>query len=716
MGTPTYNVASNQSNNVHQAAPGWCVAFVRFKNPVCGYSTNQSLLETKPLLIVENDCTSVLINNPKNSFAKTMTVTVKVGDIYYYNAVAPGDWVCAWMSDDQDAIANIVNILDSSSLGFQKQPSTAAANGDNTSQLNNFTSGFKFLGRVVSVNDNDYMAGTKRIVNQTIVCQAFLELASSVYFTYPATVGRFTNENSTTSADYDAAEASYTNLLVGQTALLIGKKRFANFSEQFFQFMVNASNDPTQQLSPDKVIQFLAVLLLGMKSGQLGVDSRLGPFSGNFNDAISVPSIISQITGLPNAIYLWQFYNIVLGLQQFTKAATAQSTAGNKPTAKNLNNNPSKPWLLFQPDLDPATTEANNVVFTGIPCKGWVLFKPPVWSNESYWNIFSQYLNPTLNEMYTCLKVDGYNRIRPHFIVREQPYSTGLFQTFKFLTQAQVTATQQSESPQNPINASTQPPPSTTNGGKAPPQYMTPNPLTLNEPRTMYCSLPRWKIDENMIYTVNVSTNEAARINFVQVWGTNLGNAFAVNPNSKINSPENYKETQFEQGNYVADNMDIQRNGLRAEITESSFDLPMTNGVQSHAPVWARMRADWKFNGHLKPSGTVTLYGVNEPICEGDNVEVRGVVYHIENVQHTGMLQGNNKVFRTILTVSNGILASSLTSASAIPTYPVQLAAQGQYNPGPGITDAEFTGRPDRKADGTRVSTPNKSGNGNTQQ
>jgi len=708
MGNLKYTITSNQPNGVHQASPGWCVAFIRYKNPVCGYSTTQSLLDTKPILVVENDCIGMVVNNTKGSFAKTMTLTMKAGDVYYFNAVSPGDWVCAWMSDAQDDIANIVGILDGNRFSFQKENSITAPTSDSTNTLNNFKSGFKFLGRVINVANSDTMQGTKRIVTQTITCQAFLELTSSVYFTYQATLGRFTHETGGTTdqeiqtaqaQDQAKAQQQYTNLLVGQ----VNGIHFAGFSQQFFQFMVNSAKDPKYSLSPDKVIKFLIILLMGMNSGDLGVGSKVGPTKGNFNDSIRVPPAISWITGLSNATRLWQFYNVVLGVQQFDES-----------NQKYVN---TSPWLIFNPILDPKTTKDHNILFTPNNCKGWVLFKPPVWNNVTYWDIFNQYLNPTLNEMYTVLKVDPYNRIRPHLVVREQPFSTGLFQTFPYTApkQNEVNQILQSDSPpQNGIVTATNTSPDPTTGGHKPPVFTPINPSKIKEPRTMYNNLPRWVIDDTMIYAINVSTSEAARVNFIQVWGTNLGNAFAANPNSKLNSIENYKITQFLLGNYVADAMDIQRNGLRAEISETAFDLPLADGVQSHSPVWARMRADWKFNGHLKPAGTITLYGVTDPIAEGDNCQVHGVVYHIEAVNHSGLLQGSNKVFRAVLTVSNGILASSLRTDKDIPTYPAQLSGEAENNPGPGQTDAEFTGRPDRDGSGQRISSKKGTSGSNT--
>ena len=152
-------------------------------------------------------------------------------------------------------------------------------------------------------------------------------------------------------------------------------------------------------------------------------------------------------------------------------------------------------------------------------------------------------------------------------------------------------------------------------------------------------------------------------------------------------------ELQFNSGNFVDDNLDVRRNGLRAVIKESEYDYSTTSGSQ--AGFWARMNADWLFNGHLKSSGSVSLYGVVAPICEGDNVQARGVVYHIENVSHSGSLGSDGKKsFNTILTVSNGILASSLTGEDqkTFPSYPCH--SRNTYRPNiqytPGLTDVQL--------------------------
>jgi len=231
--------------------------------------------------------------------------------------------------------------------------------------------------------------------------------------------------------------------------------------------------------------------------------------------------------------------------------------------------------------------------------------------------------------------------------------------------------------------------------------------------RTMYSNLPRWDIDESAIKSVNVTPSESNRINFVQVWGRSRGIEFAgLNINQEI-----LKQAQFLVPNYVADDFDIKRHGLRADITETNFDV-VSNNLGTISNILAMQRADWLFNGHLKLSGTIVLEGVQEPICEGDNCQVRGVLFHIEDVSHSGQLStSGNKTFTTTLTVSNGIIASTLDT-NEVPSYAAgddsfsTVDSMTNIADLPGVTDIANTGAQfDRDGNGEDQSTGKKNSN-----
>ena len=70
------------------------------------------------------------------------------------------------------------------------------------------------------------------------------------------------------------------------------------------------------------------------------------------------------------------------------------------------------------------------------------------------------------------------------------------------------------------------------------------------------------------------------------------------------------------------------------------------------------MAADRVFGGHLKWSGQFVVKGIQEPICEGDNLQVEDLVYHIEQVAHImNMTPQGGITWDTQLTVTNGVPA-----------------------------------------------------------
>jgi hypothetical protein len=160
-----------------------------------------------------------------------------------------------------------------------------------------------------------------------------------------------------------------------------------------------------------------------------------------------------------------------------------------------------------------------------------------------------------------------------------------------------------------------------------------------------------------------------------------------------INDPQTRARTQIQQGNFVVDELDIERHGTRAFVMTTPFDMfPDNQTTSSFSPIWAKMQADWKFNGHLKAKGELTTIGASLPVAEGDNLEVRGLLFHIESINHSASIGKNGtKQFRTTYGLSHGVIAASLGNVQASPHY-VSLDAIGIYavnTPGPGLTEVQ---------------------------
>jgi len=711
MSTPKYLISAEEfaegSWNKDSAGikkdrnPSWCVAFVRFKTPGAMFRGEEDAFAERSLLVVENDCVDVQTNAPKGSFQKSATITMKLGEIDYQNAVAPGDWVFVWMASTQDSIDNILDDLMGPNGAGPRSLRQSTTNPN--VGFNSWQSGLKFCGRVMGTPSNDsIMQNGTRTLTQVISCQSFIELASSVYYTFVAA----NIQVEALAGDQEAAGTNfYTNQIkalgkqstVATQPSIPGKSisnglevALTNLSKAFDNFYRRIDGKtPSNQSSPEAIIGLLFIITMGIDLKNNQADQAVKHANPNaqgvFSDAIGIPKTASTILGRKTKNKLWQCYSVYMGLQKY--ASTGK-----------------KPWVDFSPIFTPETQVKDTVFYkTPTSCKGFIPFKiPPIWENNTFWNIYSQFLNPVCNEMYTALRINRDGKIMPSLIVREKPFSTNLFQYL--LKVAPVFQPTSGPTSKESKGVSTIRDNQSTDGDskdtkKLTDNYVKQNPVdALSTERTMFANLPRWIIHESVIKSVNVSSNEANRINFVQVWGRSAGiEMLGFNGTSGL-TQESLKINQLNAHNYVCDEKDVQRHGLRADITECNFDV-ISDGTGTITPILARLRADWSFNGHLKLAGTIVLEGVQEPICEGDNCQVRGVLFHIEAVSHSGSLAGNgSKVFTTTLTVSNGMIAKSLDSKVNPPSYAVgnsnfdSIDSLSNINNLPGITDIQNTG------------------------
>jgi hypothetical protein len=179
--------------------------------------------------------------------------------------------------------------------------------------------------------------------------------------------------------------------------------------------------------------------------------------------------------------------------------------------------------------------------------------------------------------------------------------------------------------------------------------------VTPQADHTQFLDLPRWKVSPDLITSINLGRNESGRINFVQIFTRSLSVDPAFN-----------QALQISMGNYVADEDDIKRSGMKPYIATCNYDYP--SGTKTlRGEEWAKLVGDWLLEGHLKMNGAIQCIGIEEPICVGDNLELDNVVYHIESVSHSMGISGDGvKSFRTTLSLSMGI---DDRSSKDIPVY-----------------------------------------------
>lgn len=238
-------------------------------------------------------------------------------------------------------------------------------------------------------------------------------------------------------------------------------------------------------------------------------------------------------------------------------------------------------------------------------------------NQTTVWNILRTYLNAPINEMYTTLHVgvDGY--VRPTIVARQVPFSSRLMDKVNYSTEV--------------------------------------GPNKIKSEQTTFTDLPRWVVSPALVESEDLGTSDGMRFNYIHLPAHDITLA---------------SSSSFQNDNalYVlappfVDSKDIERNGLSMYTASLNTNMNVVNFDKiSHAPAgyWTRLMADFITTQHLRFSGTLRLAGVQEPICVGDNVEYDGGLYHIEQIIHSGAIQGVGfRSFTTELQLSNGISLAS---------------------------------------------------------
>jgi hypothetical protein len=266
----------------------------------------------------------------------------------------------------------------------------------------------------------------------------------------------------------------------------------------------------------------------------------------------------------------------------------------------------------FNLDFIPDTSKGVNFYKTGQGLQGNKIVNVENWNNATAWSIVRSNTNELLNEMYSCNRIAPDGKIYPTVVVRQKPFTSESFQ------------------------------------GKL---------------ATKFLSLPRWKISPDLLYSASLGREEAARFNFIQVFTRATADTEAMDMTNQIGL-----------GNFLYDNADIQKHGLKPYIVTSNFDFPTSGpnkaeSKQLRAREWTELMADMVMGGHLKEAGSLEFVGIQDPICIGDNLELDGIVYHIESISHTmSIAPSGHKTFRTNIQVSHGVDLASETMKKTI--YP----------------------------------------------
>lgn len=370
------------------------------------------------------------------------------------------------------------------------------------------------------------------------------------------------------------------------------------FNAQFNNFWSDIVSGK-KPFSIQNIMQLLIESLIGYGTEQLSAKLP-NPANRHFR----VPPVVGSLLGIKNARYAYEIYNFLFGIWSPSNSRAPTISEGFNPGVEQESN----------PSFYKTPTELD----------GRRVLAAEFWNNVKIWSIVTSYLNSLVNEMYTTFRVNINGDVMPTVVARQKTFTSQHYRKGQSVGQSR-----------SKVNAAQR-------------KFVS-----------RHLEMPRWRIYPEMITDINLGRDEAARINYVQVYTRTLS----------ANDQKN-RALQTGQGNYVVDIDDIERHGLKPYIATAQFDFPenaKTNQPNKGAE-WAQLVGDFLIGGHLREAGSIQCVGIEEPISIGDKLQLGNTVYEIDGVTHAMSVAPNGKkVFRTTLQLSFGM---DLRSNNERPVYP----------------------------------------------
>ena len=634
MGAPVFDVMEHEhpgSDWLMSRSPAWVIAVIPLGAPVSFSRKDMQsiskiagdgvLLRQPGVFTISSDCTSLSISGSKDSHLKSLAATLKQANINYLVEILPGDWIVAWILNSQDKAQELVSKIKSFDFSGKVQD-------DQAKQIFcGFDSGLKFVGRAHSVRKSVSVDRTSGVsdVSFNLTAYAFKELETEVF--------------------YDPKLAVYAKDNELTWLWRIG----FDVNSIFHQTKDGVIDDNVHQIIPGFVDIFLGKGLppTANITGRSTTQAVVGPLAPTGDDpgeapyAYIIPAAVGGLLGKPNPsktpgiLAYADILTLLFGVQQYG----------------NIN---SQNYSVFLPNVSTTAPETSaQHRYTGTPMMGAFLPVFPDFTDKPLWQVLYQWLNPTVNEMYTTFRVNEDGFIQPTVVVRQIPFSTDAFANTATEYNAQITKENNTIDSVQAINTSL----ASTVGAEVPVGFVVTQkdrrPVTV----TPFLSLPRWKINNSMINSLDIGRSDATRTNFISIYGQSGYTQGISIIDQFVNNPP------------IRNDLDIQRSGLHTYNTVVACDSASQKG---NVPgIWMQLVADRMIDSQLTFNGTITCVGIQSPICEGDNLELDDVVYHIEAYSHScGVGPDGSVSFTTMLRLTNGLRSESAPKPTyGIPPY-----------------------------------------------
>ena len=595
-------------------SPYAVIAIWRYKYPVTfSRRTGQSIAGAPDIdvatdirenvLLIVDDLQHLQVQHTKTNHVSQLSAGLLPG-MNYLTEAFPGDWIGAWIVNDARKFKSLKRRLQAG------EP------------CNEFYDGLKFLGRVTSLRKRiTQNPQGVRTTTYALNAAGFTELDASIYYEpYLA------SKSIGIASEWLRETGIKVSSIIAQNGQGIDiMKALPTFLDAFY-----GSGIPKNQ-------GFKSVP--GMADRTAGLDNP---------SAFIVPDPIARMLGVEsgskqNGKKGWNdIMEVLWGIQKFQLSQNNRTGLRQRLNESKKEDKDYVPGnragLIFSPDAvdgDPNSRRRR----TGFPMLGTFLPSPPQFNGQkTVWAILQQYLNPTINEMYACLRVNPAGRIFPTLVMRQLPFSSGLLAE-EYTPKPQPLANElhdqkkgdrkrprtKPDQKENPINATRK--------------------LTL----TRFMELPRWRVHPILVKNVDIGRSDSLRFNFIHVYGeTGLQNQNRTG--YLVRDPP------------VRDDIDIARSGLRPYL--ASVNCARADAEGRRSGDWMYILSDILMGQHLVLTGTIDLVGVQAPICPGDNIEFDKHVFHIEAVSHSfNQNPDGMKSFSTSLALTHGMKAEQATGA-----------------------------------------------------
>jgi hypothetical protein len=607
---PTYELIKDYGGDkeVVTSNPFWLLGFIRYAQPVTSSraimaeafnnqkdshnqasnytanADNSTLGAVKSMLVVRHDCTSLSITSNKSNHVASLQAVLRNSGTEYLSELMPGDWMFAWIVNDEKKYESLYNRILS------------------LSRANHFDDGLKFVGRVHDIRKAIIQSPQgPRTIQYNLTGQGFGELDSTVFFDPLLTM-------------HDMGVGDFLARL---------DIAFASVYEQAASEVSSGRGG----LRPSKAIPALLNALVGrgIDSSKFGRNEGLQPVNGLTAEAEApfaycVPEGVGRLLGVRRKSKTHGLYSYADVLDTFIgKQKYSDNSGNNSPRALLPDGISNTSRELVESD----DSKDVNRHYTGHPLEGEYFPTAIQFSQKTVWTILNEFLNSSVNEMYTSLRWTPRGGVFPTLVARQKPFSSPVFT--------------------NRLDAS---------------GIVT----------TGFAEVPRWKVSSVLIRGMDVGRSEGDRLNFFHIYG--------VDP---APTSDNMRD-QILRCPPLKDSQDIKRNGLRPYMNTANCSFEDTNSGPAH---WMALNADFLSGLNLTLNGTMVLAGVTSPISAGDNLEFDGIIYHIESVKHDCLIEPTGrKTFTTHVTLTHGVEAHPASTADKHLFPGVGLKDLGDYTPG----------------------------------